>query len=99
MIKTQVQLPEELYRAAKNLAQRKEWSLAELVRRGLENVLCYFPDVEREPGPWRLPEPRPLGGDAFFENPDWRYDLHEARGLVREARGAYKSSPGKKRPS
>ena len=54
---------------------------------------------KREPGPWRLPEPRPLGGDAFFENPDWRYDLHEARGLVREARGAYKSSPGKKRPS
>ncbi|MBP7829403.1 MAG: antitoxin [Kiritimatiellae bacterium] len=99
MIKTQVQLPDELYRVAKELARKKEWSLAELVRRALEAVICCFPDVESDPGPWRLPDPRPLGGDAFFENPDWRYDLHEARGMVREARGRYKSSPRKKHPS
>jgi hypothetical protein len=25
---------------------------------------------------WELPKPRPLGGDAFFENPDWRYEIN-----------------------
>jgi hypothetical protein len=88
MIKTQVQLPDELYRAAKELAARKEWSLAETVRRGLEHVLCLFPEpVSAEK--WELPVPRPLGGDAIFDNPDWRFELNESRGVVREQRAAY----------
>lgn len=36
MIKTQVQIPDELYKKAKALAKAKEWSLAEVFRRGLE---------------------------------------------------------------
>ena len=29
---------------------------------------------------WALPKPRPLGGDVFFDNPDWRYEINEGRG-------------------
>ncbi|MFC7337999.1 hypothetical protein ACFQY0_12475 [Haloferula chungangensis] len=36
MIKTQVQIPDELYRKAKQIAKEREWSLAEVMRRGLE---------------------------------------------------------------
>lgn len=89
MIKTQIQLPEDLYRAAKELAERKEWSLAEVVRRGLEMLLCLFPESRQDAGKWQLPEPRPLGGDAFFENPDWRFELHQPPHVVRETATPY----------
>ena len=36
MIKTQIQVPDELYKKAKEIAKAKEWSLAEVFRRGLE---------------------------------------------------------------
>ena len=36
MIKTQVQLPDQLYYKAKAIAEQREWSLAEVVRRGIE---------------------------------------------------------------
>lgn len=36
MIKTQVQIPDELYHKAKAVAKAREWSLAEVFRRGLE---------------------------------------------------------------
>ena len=54
MIKTQVQIPDELYRKAKELAKAKEWSLAEVFRRGLEYMTSVNQaDVlERD---WELP--------------------------------------------
>lgn len=61
MIKTQVQIPDELFERAKQVAAEKEWSFAEIVRRGLE----YMTDVNptpRTPGKrWRLPSPHHLG--------------------------------------
>jgi hypothetical protein len=85
MVKTQIQLSDEMYRTAKELAERKEWSLAEVIRRGLEALFCRFPETPPEGATWELPPARPLGGDNYFSNPDWRYELGEARGLVREA--------------
>lgn len=38
MVKTQVQTPDELYRKAKQIAKEREWSLAEVIRRGLEYI-------------------------------------------------------------
>jgi hypothetical protein len=38
MTRTQVQLPDELYRAAKQLAEEHEITLAEVVRRGLDPI-------------------------------------------------------------
>lgn len=39
MIRTQIQLPDELYRRAKEVAKQREISLAEMTRRGLEIFL------------------------------------------------------------
>ena len=53
MIKTQVQVPDELYKKAKEIAKAKEWSLAEVFRRGLEYMArTHQPDSGKE---WKLP--------------------------------------------
>ena len=76
MIRTQIQLPDELYDAAKQLSARLEISLAELVRRGLEYVVATTPSAFHEPKAWSLPEASPLGGRDPFADDNWRYDLH-----------------------
>lgn len=50
MTRTQIQLPDELYRRAKELAADREISLAELVRNGLEYMLTALtpPQTVRE---------------------------------------------------
>ena len=40
MIRTQIQLPDDLYRRAKRVAKQREISLAEMTRRGLELFLA-----------------------------------------------------------
>jgi hypothetical protein len=40
MVKTQIQLPDGLYRDLKRLAAQKEWSLAETLRRAAEQFLA-----------------------------------------------------------
>ena len=45
MIKTQVQIPEELYRKAKRIAKEREWSFAEVMRRGLEYMTSTCPEL------------------------------------------------------
>ena len=61
MVKTQVQLPDELYREAKRVAAEKEWSLAEVVRRGLEYIVSVYPSTVTPNAAWKPPEPRRLG--------------------------------------
>ena len=54
MIKAHVQIPDELYHSAKKVAETKEWSFAEVVRRGLE----YMTTVNRvsdDSVDWALP--------------------------------------------
>jgi hypothetical protein len=61
MIKTQVQIPDELFNQAKKVAAAKEWSFAEIVRRGLE-YMTQVNRPERQPAAeWRLPGPYRLG--------------------------------------
>jgi len=43
MIKTQVQIPDRLYREAKRVAAENEMSFAEVVRRGIEEVVQHYP--------------------------------------------------------
>jgi hypothetical protein len=63
MIKTQIQIPEDLYRDLKNLAKRKEWSLAETLRRGGESLLQQYADAgpASPPGDWSPPTSRRVG--------------------------------------
>jgi hypothetical protein len=60
MIKTQIQLPDEMYRSLKRLADRQEWSLAETLRRGSELLLNRYSAHEAIPH-WEPPRPRKLG--------------------------------------
>jgi hypothetical protein len=46
MIKTQVQIPDELYQRAKQIAKEREWSLAEVMRRGLEHMVLTHPPLQ-----------------------------------------------------
>lgn len=55
MVRTQIQLPDEIYLRAKQLAIAKEISLAELARRGLELILGQYPLPERVRQPWQPP--------------------------------------------
>jgi hypothetical protein len=71
MIKTQVQIPDHLYREAKRIAGEYELSFAEVVRRGLERVIPAFPrrGAGRE---WSLPVlDLRIKADPFAD-PDWR---------------------------
>ncbi len=61
MVKTQVQIPDEMYREAKRLAAEKEWSFAEVVRRGLEIIISVNPPGRTPGKEWCLPPARPCG--------------------------------------
>ena len=55
MIRTQIQLPDELYRRAKRFAAQREMSLAEMTRRGLELLLERYPTPGTTKAAWKLP--------------------------------------------
>ncbi len=78
MIKTQVQLPDRLYREAKRVARDREMSLAEVVRRGVEYITRVYPPLQKGPQPWSPPEPHHLGA---FKAPldQWRLLANEDR--------------------
>ena len=73
MTKTQIQLPDALYRDIKRLAASREWLLAETMRRAAEQFLTRHPVVTPPATPWRPPVSDTVG---------WRGLGHEA---VREA--------------
>jgi hypothetical protein len=61
MVKTQIQLPDDLYQRVNQLAKQKEWSLAETLRRGAELFLQQYPPPQSVRQPWTPPKPRRLG--------------------------------------
>jgi len=71
MVRTQIQLPDALYRELKRLAAAKEWTLAETLRRAAEHWLeIHSPDRIQSHG-WEPPAPLSLG--AFRCPPEnWR---------------------------
>jgi hypothetical protein len=76
MVKTQVQIPDELFRRAKRVAAEREWSFAEVVRRGLEYITQVNPPDRGSNTPWRLPEPQRLGPFLAPES-QWTELSHE----------------------
>jgi hypothetical protein len=102
MIKTQIQLPDALYRALKRIAKEREMSMAELLRRGAEYITQVYLPVRDDAPEQTLPGPFNLGVKQDpFANPNWRYELHtrtEGVSAVRETRKArVGGSPRKKR--
>jgi hypothetical protein len=71
MMRTQIQLPDELYRDAKRVAREHEMTLAEVVRRGLEHMVQIYPRRNLASDTWHPPEPRRLGAFRVSED-DWR---------------------------
>ncbi len=65
MIKTQIQIPDELYKRAKEVAKEREMSFAEVTRRGLEYITSVYPRLQDEP--WELPLVRDRGGKGITQ--------------------------------
>ena len=70
MIKTQVQIPDDLYNEAKRVAREREMSLAEVMRRGLEYITQVYPPLNSSK-PWSPPKPRRLGS-FLTSSGEWR---------------------------
>jgi len=61
MTKTQIQLPDPLYRRVKAFAKEREWSLAETFRRAAEQMLERYPSHPVAVDEWAPPVGRDLG--------------------------------------
>jgi hypothetical protein len=80
MIKTQISVPDELYEKAKEIAKAKEWSLAEVFRRGLEYMATAH-KAEGSNTKWELPTVR-CGETA-------PRTIKELEAIIQEEREAY----------
>jgi len=76
MIKTQIQLPDSLYRQLKHLASEREWSLAETVRRASELFLSTQAPHGNRSACWQPPAPRHCGAFLAPEE-EWTELSHE----------------------
>ncbi len=61
MIRTQIQLPDEIYERARKICAAREISMAELARRGFEYMLSIYSEESRTKSEWTPPQPRKLG--------------------------------------
>lgn len=97
MIKTQIQIPDHLYREAKRIAAEYEMSFADVVRRGLEGVVPAFPPRVEPPADWQLPQ-LDLGLQADpFADPDWRVSLYAGPSYVHEPAASQETPLPRKR--
>jgi hypothetical protein len=62
MTRTQIQLPEPLFRQLKAIAAQRDWSVAELIRRGMELYVQTCPEITGTKKAWTMPVLRGSGG-------------------------------------
>lgn len=62
MTRTQIQLPEPLFQRLKKIAAQRDWSVAELIRRGMEVYVQTCPEVSESATQWTMPVLRGSGG-------------------------------------
>lgn len=62
MTRTQIQLPEPLFGRLRRIAQVRDISVAEVIRRGMEIYVMSCPEAEPVAKPWKLPVLRGSGG-------------------------------------
>ena len=70
MTRTQIQLPDPLYRRLKQVASANDWSLAEVIRRAAELYVQRFPSSEANAS-WVFPMVD-AGGDFLVDPADFR---------------------------
>lgn len=73
MLRTQIQLPAPLFNQLRQIAEQRDWSVAELVRRGMEAYVqtCSIPVSSTSQ--WVMPVLRGSGGhlpDAAIAQPE-----------------------------
>jgi hypothetical protein len=62
MVKTQIQVPEKQYKALRDFAAAREWSMAETFRRGAELLLELYPQGSEGPcSEWSPPSSATVG--------------------------------------
>ena len=61
MLRTQIQLPAPLFNQLRQIAEQREWSVAELVRRGMEAYVQTC-QISSSTAPWVMPLLRGSGG-------------------------------------
>lgn len=76
MTRTQIQLPDAVWADLKRLADSKEWSIAEAVRRGVELLIHAYPPPDATPAAWTLPSAVDLG-DCKVPVEQWRAVANE----------------------
>ncbi len=76
MVKTQVQIPDQLFRDAKRLAAENEMSFAEVVRRGLEEIVRHHPPGRSRADQWTLPQAFDMGQPLAPEE-EWTALSHD----------------------
>ena len=67
MVRTQIQLPDDLYTRARKLCEGREISLAEMARRGIEYMLSVYAAQPGNLDEWQPPKPRRLGWKGLTE--------------------------------
>ena len=67
MTRTQIQFPEPLYQRLKQIAERQDWSLSEVMRKAAEHFVARFPEEPQPKAGWRFPT-LDCGGD-FLADP------------------------------
>jgi len=71
MIKTQIQLPDDLYRRVKHFSAEREWSLAENFRRAVEQFCARYPAEHMKEGEWSLPTDQEIVAMSPREASEW----------------------------
>ena len=67
MTRTQIQFPDPLYQRLKAIAEQRDWSLAEVMRKAAEHFVSRFPESEKPQAAWSFPT-LDCGGD-FLTDP------------------------------
>ena len=76
MKRTQIQLPDKLYKRLKERAAREETTLADILRRAGEHYLMLHPEADRDRFDWDVPAPENLG-EFLSPDEDWRLFANE----------------------
>ena len=78
-------MPDELYRELEALAKDKEWSLAEIIRRAVEQLLQNYPKQRSPKAEWKLPGPYAMG-EFLAPVDEWRTIAAERESVPRDER-------------